>query len=66
MWHEAVLFKLSPNGISINLLKLLTDFLKNRKYSLTIDGQTCCWTQVYAGVPQGFNTRSIIILDLHK
>ena len=30
VWHEGVLFKLSQNGISGNLLKLLTDFLKNR------------------------------------
>ena len=28
VWHEGVCFKLSPNGISGNLLKLLTDFLK--------------------------------------
>ena len=31
VWHEGVLFKLSQNGISGNLLELLTDFLKNRK-----------------------------------
>ena len=30
VWHEGVLFKVPQNGISGNLLKLLTDFLKNR------------------------------------
>ena len=40
VWHEGVLFKLSQNGISGNLLKLLTDFLKNRKQRVTLNGQT--------------------------
>ena len=31
-----------------------------------MNGQTCSWAQVNAGVAQGFNTRSIIILELHK
>ena len=51
--HEGVLFKLSQNGISGNLLKLLTDFLKNRKQRVTLNGQTSSWTEVNAGVPQG-------------
>ena len=53
VWHEGVLFKLSQNRISGNLLKLLTDFLKNRKQGVTLDGQTSFWTEVNAGVPQG-------------
>ena len=52
VWHEVVLFKLSQNGISGNLLKLLTDFLKNRKQRVTLNGQTSFWTEVNAGVPQ--------------
>ena len=52
MWHEGVLFKLSQNGISGNLLKLLTDFLKNRKQRVTLNGETSFWTEVNAGVPQ--------------
>ena len=53
MWHEGVLFKLSQNGISGNLLKLLTDFLQNRKQRVTLNGQTPFGTEVNAGVPQG-------------
>ena len=53
VWYEEVLFKLSQNGISGNLLKLLTDFLKNRKQRVTLNGQTSFWTEVNAGVPQG-------------
>ena len=53
MWHEGVLFKLSQNGISGNLLKLFTDFLKNRKQRVTANEQTSFWTEVNAGVSQG-------------
>ena len=53
VWHEGVLFKLSQNGISGNLLELLTDFLKNRKQRVTLNGKTSFWTEVNAGVPQG-------------
>ena len=34
-------------------MKLLTDFLKNRKQRVTLNGQTSFWTEVNAGVPQG-------------
>ena len=53
VWHEGVLFKLSQNGISGNFLKLLTDFLKNRKQRVTLKEQTSSWTEVNEGVPQG-------------
>ena len=53
VWHEGVLFKLSQNGISGSLLKPLTNFLKNRKQRVTLNGQTSFWTEVNAGVPQG-------------
>ena len=53
MWYEGVIFKLSQNEISGNLLKLLTNFLKNRKRRVTLNGQTSFWTEVNAGVRQG-------------
>ena len=31
VWHEGIIHKLKRNGISGNLLSLLTDFLINRK-----------------------------------
>ena len=36
--HEEVLFKLSQNRISGNLLELLTQFFKNRKQRVTLNG----------------------------
>ena len=49
MWHERVLFKLSQNRISGNLLKLLTDFLKHR---LTLNREIYFRIKVNAGVAQ--------------
>ena len=42
---------MSENEISGNLLKPLTDFLKNRKQTGTLNGQTSSWTEVNAVVP---------------
>ena len=52
VWYEGVLFKLSQTGTLGNLLKLLTNFLENRKERVTLNGQTPPWTEVTAGVPQ--------------
>ena len=56
MWHEGIHLKVknsSQNGISRNLLRLLTDFLENRKQRVTLNGQTSSWTEINAVVPQG-------------
>ena len=31
LWHEGIIFKLKQNGISDDLLNILSDFLRNRK-----------------------------------
>ena len=53
VWHEGVIFKLKQNGISGDLLNILTDFLSNRKQRVVLNGQVCTWASVNAGVPQG-------------
>ena len=47
------MFKLKQNGISDDLLNILSDFLRNRKQRVTLNGQSSSWTNVNAGVPQG-------------
>ena len=54
VWHEGLIFKLKQNGISGNLLNLLYDFLRNRKQRVLLNGQISDWSDVNAGVPQGF------------
>ena len=53
VWHEGIIFKLKQNGISGDLLNILTDFLSNRKQRVVLNGQVSTWTSVNAGVPQG-------------
>ena len=53
VWHEGLLFKLKQNGISGNLLNVITNFLYQRKQRAALNGQHSSWTNVQAGVPQG-------------
>ena len=52
VWHEGLFFKLKQNGISGNLLNVITDFLYQRKQRVVLNGQHSSWTNVQAGVPQ--------------
>ena len=52
VWHEGVITKLKQNGISDDLLNILSDFLRNRKQRVALNGQSSSWTYVNAGVPQ--------------
>ena len=51
--HERLLLKLSLNGISGKLLKLLRDFPCCRKQRVVLNGQNSSWENINAGVPQG-------------
>ena len=53
VWHDGIIFKLKQNGISGNLLNLLSNFLRNRKQRVVLNGQTSSWADVNAGVPEG-------------
>ena len=51
--HDGLIFKLQENGISRSLLKVLKQFLTNRKQRVVLNGQSSSWTNnVKAGVPQ--------------
>ena len=62
VWHEGLLFKLKQNGISGNLLNVITDFLYQRKQRVVLNGQHSSWTNVEAGVPQGSILRPLFFL----
>ena len=44
---------MKQNGISGELLHILSDFLSNRKQRIVLNGQNSSWANVHAGVPQG-------------
>ena len=39
VWHEEIIFKLKQNGILDDLLNILSDFLRNRKQRVRLNGQ---------------------------
>ena len=53
VWYDGIIFKLKQNGTSGNLLNLLSNFLRNRKQRVVLNGKTSSWDDVNAGVPQG-------------
>ena len=50
VWYDGLIFKLTQNGISGNLLKLLRDFLSERRQRVVLNGQASTWTNIIAGV----------------
>ena len=53
MWHDGIIYKLTQNGISGNLLNILEKFLKERKQRVVVNGQVSTWKNIKAGVRQG-------------
>ena len=53
VWHEGLIFKLTQNGISGNLLMLISNFLRNRKQRVLLNDRFSSWRDVNTGVPQG-------------
>ena len=51
VWHDGIIFKLTQNGKSGNLLKLLRDILNERRQNVVPNGQISTWTNVTAGAP---------------
>ena len=64
VWHEGLIFKSKQNGISGKLLRLIKDFLSNRKQRVVLNGQCSSWMDVKAGVPQGSILGNLIFSNL--
>ena len=53
VWHDGLIFKLEQNGVSGNLLKLLQNYLRNRKQRVVQNGSHSDYSSIESGVPQG-------------
>ena len=62
VWDEGIIHKLKHNGISGNLLNLVTDFLRNRKQRVILNEQSSSWANINAGVPQGSTLGPLLFL----
>ena len=53
VWHDGLIFKMRQNGISGKLLKLLQNYLSNRKQRVVLNGFSSDYSSIESGVPQG-------------
>ena len=53
VWHEGLTFKLKTYGIDGDLLKLLINYLEDRKQRVVLNGQISSCRNILAGVSQG-------------
>ena len=64
VWHNGLIYKLKQNGVAGDLLDTLTNFLKERKERVILNGQYSTWTNVEAGVLQGSILGPLLFLTL--
>ena len=60
--HKGLIFKLSQNNISGNLLVILSDILSDRKQRIVLNGQKSTRANVAAGVPRSSILGSLLFL----
>ena len=51
--HELLIAKLNPYGFSLPALKLVHDYLSNRKQRTKVNRNYSSWLEIVFGVPQG-------------
>ena len=51
--HDLLIAKLNAYGLSLPALKLITDYLQNRKQKTKIGSIYSDWKDIFSGVPQG-------------
>ena len=62
VWYKGIILKLKHNRISGNILSLLTDFLRNRKHSITVKVDPGSISML--ALPK-FYIKSIFIRNMH-
>lgn len=53
VWQEAVVFKLHQSNCPLYLVKIISSFLSNRRFEVTLNGSTSTSHPIPFGVPQG-------------
>ena len=62
VWHAGLLFKLKNMGITEELLTWISNYLCDRKQRVVLQGESSCWTDINAGVPQSFVLGPLLFL----
>ena len=62
VWHAGLLFKLKNMGVTEELLAWIRNYLCDRKQRVVLQGESCCWADINAGVPQGSVLGPLLLL----
>ena len=65
VWHDGIIYKLTQNRISGNLLTILEDFLKERKQRTVLNERVSNCENINVGVPLGSILGPLLFFDLH-
>jgi hypothetical protein len=52
-WYTGLLYKLAKMELSVKLIKLISSFLSDRKFRVSVEGELSTPRYMEAGVPQG-------------
>jgi retron-type reverse transcriptase len=52
-WHSGLLYKMSKFEFSTHLIQLISSFLSERKFRVSVEGKMSTPREMQAGVPQG-------------
>ena len=58
--HDLIIAKLEAYGFHIDALKLIHDYLSNRKQRVKVNDAYSSWKDIFYGVPQGFILRPLL------
>lgn len=53
IWHDGIIFKLNKIGTPTYIVKLIASFLKERSFSVCVNGEQSSRRPIPAGLPQG-------------
>ena len=62
VWQAGLLFKLKNMGITEELLAWISNYLCDRQQRVVLQGESSCWADINAGVPQGSVIRTLLLL----
>ena len=62
VWYDELIFKLKENGVSGNLLKLLQNYINNRKQRVVLNGSFSDYSTIESGVSQGSVLGPLLLL----
>ena len=66
VWHAALMFKLHRLGIPIDLLKMIENWLKNRKAYVSFGEKTSDVFDINVGLPQGSSLSPYLFIVFHS